>query len=252
MTILYRGAVRCDPCRCLPSAPRPRPRKDRRMFSRWGAFVYRRRRPVALIAVLVAAAAGALGLAGLGPADVRRLARPELRVGPGRRPPRRSSSAPGGAASSSSSGATACDDARSPEFQAAIADDRSRRCATTRDVAGVVGYAETGDDRFISTDGDAAYVVIQLDTRPTRARSTSSTRIRDQIDPPAGYTIQLTGYAPAPGGLGRTSPRRTSSAPRRSSLPIARAHPHPRLRLARRGRDAARSSPGWRSRPRSG
>ena len=30
-------------------------------------------------------------------------------------------------------------------------------------MTGIVGYAETGDDRFISTAGDAAYVVIQLD-----------------------------------------------------------------------------------------
>ena len=42
--------------------------------------------------------------------------------------------------------------------------DRAPRASpTTRTSTGVVGYAETGDKRFISTAGDAAYVVIELD-----------------------------------------------------------------------------------------
>ena len=43
-------------------------------------------------------------------------------------------------------------DAKSAEFQAAIADSLSE-LETQPHVTGVVGYAETGDTRFISTAG---------------------------------------------------------------------------------------------------
>ena len=52
-------------------------------------------------------------------------------------------------------------DATSAEFQAAIA-ATTAGLAGNPDVSGVIGYAETGDKRFISTAGDAAYVVIEL------------------------------------------------------------------------------------------
>ena len=53
-------------------------------------------------------------------------------------------------------------DATSPEFQDAIATSLEDVAVDSR-VSGIVGYAETGDARFISTAGDAAYVVIELD-----------------------------------------------------------------------------------------
>ena len=62
-------------------------------------------------------------------------------------------------------------------------------------VTGIVGYAETGDDRFISTKGDAAYVVIELDATE-EASVEAVDEIRAGIVPPAGYTYQLTGYGP--------------------------------------------------------
>jgi RND superfamily putative drug exporter len=62
-------------------------------------------------------------------------------------------------------------------------------------VTGVVGYAETGDTRFISDAGDAAYVVIELDLTD-EASVAAVDDIRAAIAPPAGYTYWLTGYGP--------------------------------------------------------
>ena len=42
-------------------------------------------------------------------------------------------------------------------------------------MTGVVGYAETGDPRFISNAGDAAYVVIQLDLTDEDSVAASTT-----------------------------------------------------------------------------
>ena len=92
------------------------------MFSRWGAFVYRFRRPVALIAIVIA-------LASTDPRDARprrpvggRLARRQLRIGRGRPPASTPSSGPARARSSRSSAPTTPGaDATSAEFQGAIA-----------------------------------------------------------------------------------------------------------------------------------
>ena len=59
----------------------------------------------------------------------------------------------------------------------------------------MVGYAETGDSRFISTAGDAAYVVIELNVTDEASVDVVD-RIRAAIVPPAGFTYQLTGYGP--------------------------------------------------------
>jgi len=59
----------------------------------------------------------------------------------------------------------------------------------------VIGYADTGDRRFISNDGDAAYVVIQL-TLSDEDSVGAVDELRAAITPPAGYTYQLTGYGP--------------------------------------------------------
>ena len=85
-------------------------------------------------------------------------------------------------------------DATSAEFQGAIADG-DRRPGRDPHVSGVIGYAETGDMRFISTAGDAAYIVIQLD-RDRRGVGRRRRRLRAAIVAPAGYTYQLTGYGP--------------------------------------------------------
>lgn len=164
------------------------------MFHRWGAFVYRFRRPVAILAILVAIASVPLAArtadvlsaggwldATSESADVT--ARLDEEFGAGRssvialfRP-----TDPG-------------QDATSAEVQAAIATSLAGVIGDDR-VTGVVGYAETGDRRFISTEGDAAYVVIELDMSEEESVEFVDD-LRALITPPAGMTYQLTGYGP--------------------------------------------------------
>lgn len=164
------------------------------MFHRWGAFVYRFRRPVAILAILVAIASVPLAArtadvlsaggwldATSESADVT--ARLDEEFGAGRssvialfRP-----TDPG-------------QDATSAEVQAAIATSLAGVIGDDR-VTGVVGYAETGDRRFISTAGDAAYVVIELDMSEEESVEFVDD-LRALITPPAGMTYQLTGYGP--------------------------------------------------------
>ena len=154
------------------------------MFSRWGAFVYRFRRPIALIAVVIAIASttlasqasSALSAGGWLDANSESAAvanRLDTEFGAGK-----SSvialfraDAPGA-------------DARSEAFQGAIA-SATAGLATTPHVTGIVGYAQTNDPRFISTAGDAAYVVVQLDMTD-EASVDAVDDIRAAIVPPAG------------------------------------------------------------------
>ena len=53
------------------------------MFTRWGAFVYRFRRPVVVMAVVVAVVLGAFGLQAVEPPQLGRLARHARRSRPG-------------------------------------------------------------------------------------------------------------------------------------------------------------------------
>ena len=164
------------------------------MFARWGALVYRFRKFIVVFSVLLAIASlslasqtsGALSSGGWldnnsESAAVQRRLDEEFGAGKGSL-----------IALFRSDDAAA--DARSPEFQAAIAAALADLAADER-VTGVVGYAETGDDRFISTAGDAAYVVVQLGL--TNEESVEQVdELRNEIQPPAGYTYQLTGYGP--------------------------------------------------------
>jgi RND superfamily putative drug exporter len=181
MIILYVSVVRNDVER-MP------------MFTRWGAFVYRFRRPVALLAVVVAVAAGSLATqassalssggwldATSESADVS--ARLDRQFGAGK-------SAVIALFRSNTPGA----DATSPAFQDAIATAVTGLAEEPR-VTGVVGYAETGDTRFISNAGDAAYVVIQLDLTDEESVAAVDD-IRAAIAPPDGYAFWMTGYGP--------------------------------------------------------
>jgi putative drug exporter of the RND superfamily len=164
------------------------------MFTRWGAFVYRFRRVVALVTVGLAIAAGSLAtqtssvLSSGGwldssseSADVS--ARLDAEFGAGK-------SAVIAVFRSNEAGA----DATSPGFQDAIA-TAVGGLAGDPDVTGIVGYAETGDPRFISQAGDAAYVIVQLDLSDEESVEAVD-EIREGIVPPAGYSYQLTGYGP--------------------------------------------------------
>ena len=164
------------------------------MFARWGALVYRFRKFIVVFSVLLAIASlslasqtsGALSSGGWldnnsESAEVQRRLDEEFGAGKGSL-----------IALFRSDDAAA--DARSPEFQAAIAGALADLAADER-VSGVVGYAETGDDRFISTAGDAAYVVVQLGISNEESVDQVE-ELRAEIQPPAGYTYQLTGYGP--------------------------------------------------------
>ncbi len=208
------------------------------MFSRWGAFVYRFRRPIALIAIVVALAR---------PPRRRRPRRrlgsggwldATLRIGRGRDPARHR------IRGRQELGHRALPVGRRP---APTPPPRSSRAPSRRGRPGwptirtstaSIGYAETGDRRFISTAGDAAYVVIQLDV--TDEESVDGRR-RDPRPPSCrrpATRYQLTGYGPITKDSAEQSEKDLQKAETRLAAD-RRARPHPRLRLDRGGRDAA-------------
>jgi putative drug exporter of the RND superfamily len=164
------------------------------MFARWGALVYRYRRFVAVFALVLAGASvplasGAAGALSAGgwldngseSAEVAQRLDETFGAGKGSLIALFRSTEPGA-------------DARSEAFQADVATALEAIAADER-VSGIVGFAETGDPRFISTNGEAAYVVIQLGL--TNEESVSEVEeLREGIEPPAGLTYQLTGYGP--------------------------------------------------------
>ena len=164
------------------------------MFSRWGAFVYRFRRPIALLAVVIALASAtlatqassALSAGGWLDADSESAtvsARLDTEFGAGK-----------SSVIALFRSATPGADATSAAFQGALASSVAG-LASEPHVTGIIGYAETGDRRFISTAGDAAYIVIELDVTDEESVDVVDP-IRAAIVPPAGYSYQLTGYGP--------------------------------------------------------
>ncbi len=164
------------------------------MFHRWGAFVYRFRRPVLVLTILLAVAsltlasqtAGALSSGGWLDTDAESAdvsERLDVEFGAGR---------------SSMIALFRSDDpaadATSPAFQSAVGSAVAELAADPR-VSGVVGFAETGDRRFISTAGDAAYVVVELEMTDEESVEIVDD-VRELIAPPAGYGYRLTGYGP--------------------------------------------------------
>ena len=213
------------------------------MFGRWGRFVYRLRRWVSWRPSLVRASARSRSRrsASRRP-ELGRLARPHVRVGHGHRaargrvrgrPQQPDRPLPGDAST----------DATSP---------RSRRRSRRRSTASPVTIASPGSSAtprpatgFISTDGDAAYVIVQLDVTRRGGRRPGRRRCAATIVPPAGRPSQLTGYGP----LARTRRERQSEEDLQRaetvSLPLALLILIARLRLARRrGHAAARRRPG--------
>ncbi len=188
------------------------------MFSRWGAFVYRFRRPVAALALLIALASTSLAVqasdslssGGWLDADSESAAvsaRLDTEFGAGK-------SSVIALFRSDTPGA----DATSAAFQGAIATSVGALADDPR-VTGFVGYAETGDRRFISTAGDAAYIVIELDMTDEGSVEAVDD-IRAAIAPPAGYTYQLTGYGPVTKDSAEQSEKDLQKA-EAVSLPIA-------------------------------
>ena len=164
------------------------------MFSAWGAFIYRFRRPVALLAIVVAIASGSLASK----------VTSSLSAGGWTDPGSESTAvtkrltddfgAGGGSIVAVYQGAAGAD-ARSTTFQDAITASLARLVADDR-VESTIGWAETHDDRFVSTDGRSAYVVIRL-AITDEAAVDQMPELRGLIDRPAGITLRLTGVAPA-------------------------------------------------------
>jgi uncharacterized membrane protein YdfJ with MMPL/SSD domain len=163
------------------------------LFSRWGAFVYRFRRPIALITVVLAIASATLA---------SRVT--DALVSGGWTDPHSESAAVStrladefGAGRGSivalyqGDGST---DARSAAFQQMIGTSLARLAADPIS-DGVFGFDTTQDARFISTDGHAAYAVIRL-TITDEQSANEMPKIRSLIDQPTGATLKLAGVGP--------------------------------------------------------
>src|SRR4029079_2160007 len=59
----------------------------------------------------------------------------------------------------------------------------------------VIGYAQTRDDRFVSTDGHSAYAVVRLTITDDEAANRMP-EIRALIDQPNGARLSLAGVGP--------------------------------------------------------
>ena len=163
------------------------------MFSRWGAFVYRHRKIVLVLAIVV-------GIAG---ATFAGRAASVLSAGGWLDPGSESAAVADRLADEFGSGRGALiavyrgpagTDARSAEFQATIAASLAD-ITQDPDVSGTIGYAETGDPRFISTDGQSAYVVVDLNVTD-EASVPLFDRFESEIHEPGdGVELLLGGYA---------------------------------------------------------
>ena len=186
------------------------------LFSRWGAFVYRFRRPIALIALV----------AGLGSLAFAARTAGELSSGGWLDRSAQSSTVADRLATQFGAGRSNLIalfrgtgvDAASPEFQAAIGAALKDVAADPR-VTGIVGYAQTGDRRFISRSETASYVVIELNLTSEESVNAVDS-LRAKIHPPAGLGYQLTGYGPVTQDSARQSERDLQRA-ETVSLPIA-------------------------------
>ncbi len=164
------------------------------MFSAWGAFVYRFRRPIALLSIAIAIASsmlasgvtGALSAGGWTDPDSESTAVTD-RLGD-------AFGAAGGSIVAVYHGKPG-DDARSAAFQTTIADS-IRDLLDDQRVDSSIGYAETHDDRFISKDGTSAYVVVRLGITDEQAVDAMDD-FRALIHQPSDVTLQLTGVGPA-------------------------------------------------------
>src|SRR3990170_1494800 len=128
-----------------PTSP-SRPWRPTPMFSRWGAFVYRFRRPIAILAVVLAVASATLASQVTGALSAGGWTDPDSESAAVTRRLGDEFGAGGGSIVALFKGG-AGDDARSDEFQATIAASLDRLVADDR-VDGLVGWAGTRDDRF--------------------------------------------------------------------------------------------------------
>jgi RND superfamily putative drug exporter len=164
------------------------------MFSRWGAFVYRFRRPVAILAVVVAVLSLPLAAQVTGALSAGGWTDPSSESATVADRLAEEYDAGGGAVIALFQGGAEAD-ARSAEFQASVAEALAR-VATDDRVDAIIGYAETGDDRFVSSDGTAAYSVVALEITDEEAVDEMAD-LRALFVAPDGLELLLTGVAPA-------------------------------------------------------
>jgi uncharacterized membrane protein YdfJ with MMPL/SSD domain len=163
------------------------------MFTRWGAFVYRFRRffvAGTLAFALVMAFFGVSASSHLSSGGWLDTTSESAQVD------ERLATEFGGGKSSIIAlfRSTTSGDATSPAFESAIAQTVAP-LASDPAVSGMVGYAQTKDARFVSSNGSATYVVIQLNATDEQSVDLV-TGIRAKLTAPAGFSYQLTGYGP--------------------------------------------------------
>ena len=188
------------------------------MFTRWGGFVYRRRRWLALLAIVVAGAFGSMagtasshltsgGWLDPGSESAQVSDRLEKDYGAGRT---------SFIALFDSSDPNA--DATSADFQSAISTALAP-VLNVQGVTGVTGYAQTQDTRFVSVDGHKAYVLIGLDVAEDDSIELVDP-VKDALATPSGYDVKLTGFGPIQQDSARLSEQDLTRA-ETVSLPIA-------------------------------
>jgi uncharacterized membrane protein YdfJ with MMPL/SSD domain len=109
-------------------------------------------------------------------------------------------------------------DAGASAFQGQIAAAVARLHDDPR-VASVVGYSQTGDPAFISTAGDASWVLVNLNMSQDAAIAVVDS-IRSEITAPAGFSVSMTGAAPLNAATSAQSEKDLARA-ETISLPIA-------------------------------
>ena len=164
------------------------------MFSRWGAFVYRFRRIILVLAIVL----------GAGASTVAGKAASELSAGGWLDPNSESQAVADRLAADFGGGrgtlipifvGPAGADATSPGFQAQIAESLEG-LSKDPDVERIVGFAETGDRRFISANGQSAYVVVGLKVTDEESVGLLPD-LEAAITPPGdGIRLLLGGYGP--------------------------------------------------------
>ena len=184
------------------------------MFTRWGAFVYRRRRWLVLLAFVVAGGLGSLA----GSASAH------LTSGGWLDPTSESAQVAdrleadfGGGRTSFVALFRSTDPTPTPRRRPSRPRSRrpSRPCASSTASPALTGYAETRDDRFISVKGDAAYVLIGLNMTEDRSVALVDP-IKQALATPSRLLRGADRLRPDPEGLAAALREGPHSAPRPS------------------------------------
>jgi len=170
------------------------------MFESWGRFVFRRRRLVLLVALLVIAAGAAWGT------GVFRA----LQSSGGFTPPTSESQQESNIASHAF-GRDSADvvvlytgeghlTVRSAAYRSAVTDSLARLPASR--VAAVQTYWSTGNPRFVSADGRVTYAAIELAGSSDSARTTNYDAIKNDFSAP-GLTVGVGGQIPTEAAINK-------------------------------------------------